>query len=99
MTKLEWFLTGNRCRDVSFPWQIATSSATGHTKTSGVAVVDSVELRLASATAWVSPTPLRLPSPEAYSVLALVSGRSAVPNHQVEPPRGIERWHVLLWPK
>ncbi|QFZ20450.1 hypothetical protein [Saccharothrix syringae] len=64
----------------------------------GVLVVDSAELRLASGTAWASSTSLRLPAPDAYSVLVVVSGRSNVPSYPPEPPRGVKRWHVQLWP-
>jgi hypothetical protein len=71
-----------------------------------IAVVDSTELRLASATAWISSHPIQLPAPGAYVVQAVASGRAAVHDHvmhdrltgSTEPPRGVERWLVRLWP-
>jgi hypothetical protein len=72
----------------------------------GVAVVDSAQLRLASATAWISSNPVDLPAPGEYSVYGAVSGREAAHERMRldrltgsdEPPRGLERWLVRLWP-
>jgi hypothetical protein len=72
----------------------------------GTAHLDSTELRLASATAGVSDRPAHLPAPGTYAIQAAVSGRAAIRDRVMhdlrtgsfEPPSGIERWLVRLWP-
>jgi hypothetical protein len=66
----------------------------------GAAEIDTDELRLASATAWISDHPVRLPyATGGYLIEASVSGRTTVAAHP-DPHmlHGIERWLIRVWP-
>ncbi|WP_314171892.1 hypothetical protein [Streptomyces winkii] len=67
----------------------------------GTAQVDSTELRLQSATAWVSGNPITLRHPGSYRLRGAATGRQAaagLSQDEVGFPHGPERWLIQLWP-